>query len=419
MLGLDPKSTILNESEKRSKIDRIKAGFKDRYSEGREDARLAFYEGNEAMGLDAETTRIDTTLGTNPTFTTIRDLTETSNKEHRDARRRRGMGLSADPYEKLGQLGGTLAGDLTQDNTRSLWWLLNAAQATGNVIAEKALGMAQPALFEQKDTGISVPRYDITSDGKKVPAKLRAVEKTRANREAHDEAVKRGIINEDGSIRKGFSKKDGTFREKNVRPGDYAALMIPTGIAINAGLGLLNPLGGSGGYKAALPSEEDPTKTSNVVLEVAGKYLLGRTGGLLPYEQFKEHRPDVSEGEYRAYKAFKNSKETDLNPFDDGQVTLPFAVAKATTDGIHGPEVQFLGRSIPLTTTGIPFLGALAGGMAGVAGTFRKDKSRTRYVADGLRGGMIGLGAGSLAGVIAEEARRRAGGIAEENLGVS
>ena len=37
---------------------------------------------------------------------------------------------------RLGQNLGTLAGDLVADNTRNFYWLLNAAQATGNVIAE-------------------------------------------------------------------------------------------------------------------------------------------------------------------------------------------------------------------------------------------------------------------------------------------
>ena len=37
---------------------------------------------------------------------------------------------------------GTAAADLTQDVTRNFYWLLNAAQATGNVIAESGLAFA-------------------------------------------------------------------------------------------------------------------------------------------------------------------------------------------------------------------------------------------------------------------------------------
>ena len=188
-------------------------------------------------------------------------------------------------------------------------------------------------------------------------------------------------------------------------------------MAINAGIGLLNPLGGSGGYEAVLPSQEDPTKTSNVIGEVAAKYILGRTGNLAPYEEFVKHRPDVDVGEYNRYKAFKYDKQLDYD-ISDGNVNLvPGGVLKATTDGIHGPEVQFLGRSLPVTTTLIPYLGALAGGVAGV-------RSK-RPIARGLQYGLGGLAAGSAVGLIAEEARRRAssnnnqmqGGNAEQYLG--
>ena len=47
-------------------------------------------------------------------------------------------------------------------------------------------------------------------------------------------------------------------------------------------------------------------------------------------------------------------------------MTAPGRIAKFTADGIHGPEVQFLGRSLPVLTTAIPFATALAGGVAGV-----------------------------------------------------
>ena len=63
-------------------------------------------------------------------------------------------------------------------------------------------------------------------------------------------------------------------------------------------------------------SEDDPSKTSNVLGEVAAKYILGRTGNLLPWDEFKQVRPDVSKGEYMRYKAFKFDKEADFNPLD-------------------------------------------------------------------------------------------------------
>jgi len=116
-------------------------------------------------------------------------------------------------------------------------------------------------------------------------------------------------------------------------------------------------------------------------------------------------------------------------------VTLPTGVAKFTTDGIHGPELQFLGRSLPVTTALIPYLGALAGGVAGVyQPTYYDKKTQSRKMIEGrenkrpirrgLIGGMAGLGIGTATGLIAEEMRRRAssnnvqleGGNAEQYL---
>ena len=393
-------------------LKRVKSGFKDRYEEGREDYRQAYYAARELQGKDPEDARIKTTLATNPTAVMLRDLTNTSEPIYRERRKEMGMSLSDDIPTRIGQIGGTIANDLTQDHSRGLWWLLNAPQATGNVINEYALSKANPELFSHKDTGYYVP----VMDGKE-PKVYAKQEYTAENKDKYKKAVAAGLISTEGVKRKGIGQKDGRFTKRKFAPGDVASLAIPTGIAINAGIGLLNPLGGSGGYAAAVPSSEDPAKTENAVLEVAAKYILGKTGNLLPYEEFSKHRPDVDRGDYNRYKAFKYDKDTDLNIFDDGQVTLPTGVAKFTMEGIHGPELQFLGRSLPATTTLVPFLGALAGGVAGV---------RTkRPIKGGLLGGTAGLIAGSAAGMIGEEIRRRVssnanqleGGNAEQYLG--
>ena len=376
-------------------LGRAKAGFKDRYGEGREDYRQAYYAARELQELDPEDARIKTTFATNPTFVMARDLAGTSEPIYRGQRAERGMALSDDMPTRVGQIGGTIANDLTQDNTRQLWWLLNAAQATGNVLNEYALSKANPDLFKHDSTGLAVPVMDGAE-----PKVYSKQEYTAENKAKYKAAVQAGLISKEGTKRKGVGSKDGVFTKRRFAPGDVQALAIPTGVAINAGIGLLNPLGGSGGYSAAIPSEADPSKTDNALLEVAAKYILGKTGNLLPYDEFSKHRPDVSQADYNRYKAFKYDKDIDLNLFDDGKVTLPTGVAKFTTEGIHGPELQFLGRSLPATTTLIPYLGALAGGVAGV---------RTkRPIKGGLIGGLGGLAAGSAAGIITEEIRRRA-----------
>ena len=149
-------------------------------------------------------------------------------------------------------------------------------------------------------------------------------------------------------------------------------------------------------------SEEDPTQTSNVVGEVGLKYLMGRTGNLLPYDEFKKVRPDVSKDEYDAYQAFKYDKGLDLNPFDDGQTNV-YGAIKTTNEGIHGPELQFLGRSLPATTGIVPYAFALGGGLLGA----RAGRSRGQAAIGGLGGGMTGVIAGTVIGNTIEQERRR------------
>ena len=74
---------------------------------------------------------------------------------------------------------------------------------------------------------------------------------------------------------------------------------------------------------------------------------MGRTGQLLPYSEFSQVRPDVSREEYNKYQAFKYDK-TDWNPLD-GDIGMFAGAVRGTTEGIHGPGVQFLGRSLPVT----------------------------------------------------------------------
>ena len=122
----------------------------------------------------------------------------------------------------------------------------------------------------------------------------------------------------------------------------------------------MSPMGGAEGYEAVIPDEDNKKQSANPVLEVATKYLMGRTGNLLPYDEFSKERPDVSRGEYNAYKAFKYDKDVDLNPLDDGQMTLPGAA--------------------------------------------------------GLQYGLAGYAGGTAAGAIAEQIRRRAGSVSNDQL---
>ena len=394
-------------------LNRILAGFKDAYGEGRSDFSDAYKDAREKKNLGREGTRIDHLFGTNPTFVRARELLGIANDEDVKERNKRNLGLSNDRAKRVGQVMGTIGADLTQDHTRGVYWLLNAAQATGNVINEEILSKVRPDLYES----VKVKN----AQGEPIPVvEFESPEVPKQNR-AYQSALDAKIIDPGTGQRfKNVGMQGGYYTKRKYDPGMVDGLGWPSGIAINAGLGLLNPLGGSGGYEAAIPSKEDPTKTSNVLAEVGAKYLLGRTGNLLPYNDFVQERPDVSKGEYNAYKAFKWDKNLDLD-ITDGDFTLPTGIIKGTTDGIHGPELQFLGRSLPLLTTGLPFAGAVAGTAMGVARNRPGSRVRRKRqelnlkqidetIRDGHIGGFAGLAAGGGIGLLLEEERRRRNG---------
>ena len=313
----------------------------------------------------------------------------------KEVRESQGLGLEKEGKgRRAGQLLGAAAADLTQDTSRGFYWLLNALQASGAVLTETAYGMRRPELF-----GVTRTKDELGND-------IERTTRTTA------QAKRLGLIDETGETRRGVKlQKDPNagpndppfYVKQNYAPGDVNSLLIPTGIAINSGLGLLSPFGGSEGYEAAVPNQEDKSKTENVVQEIAAKYIMGRTGGLLPYDEFKKVRPDVSKGEYNAYKAFKYDKKMDYDPSDGTLSLAPGGALKFTDDGIHGPEMQFLGRSLPMTTGALPFISSLVGTAVGVGG---KGSTR-RPIRGGLIGGMTGLAAGQITGNLLEAERRR------------
>ena len=383
------------------------AAFNEAYGEGRDDYRSSFYEGRIEKDQDIDAPRIKSALGTNASLLRLRDYLGISDPVHRQVRLEKGMGPKSTFRGASGQLAGTFAADLTQDHTRELWWLLNAPQAIGNVTTEYALNEAAPDLY----------RSDLIEgpSGKPIPVITNASTPTQLS--LRQDAVDMGLIDKETDRRKrGVFNKDGYYAKRRFQPGHVASLSIPTGIAINAGIGLLNPVGGSEGYHAVLPSKEDPTKTSNMLGEVVAKYFLGRTGNLLPWEEFKKVRPDVSKNEYMAYKAFKWDKNLDYDPTDGNMNLAPLGILKATAEGIHGPEIQFLGRSLPVTTAATPFLGALAGTTAGAEiwtkGRFGRNPKNA--ILGALASGLTGLTAGGGLGIGIENERRRRNALSNE-----
>lgn len=377
-----------------------RSAFNEEVGRGPDDQAKMFYKTREIQGLDDDAPRMDKTLGEHPLVYRIRENLGIADKDAMEARAQLGMEMKQTPGGRVGQLGGALAADLIQDKTRSIWWLLNAAQAAGNVINDYGLKRANPSLYGSTDLNVPFNIHDLEAQGLTE-------------------------VSESGRIipKPGIYGANGQAKQRNYRSGMVGALGVPVGFAINQGMGLMTPFGGYEGYEAVVPDANDPSKSANPLLEVASKYILGRTGNLLDWDEFKKVRPDVSKGEYNAYKAFKYDKAIDVNPFDDGHISLPGGVLRATTDGIHGAELQFLGRSLPVNTALIPFLSSVAGTMAGVR---RGKKYRPggelagqvdpNAVKRGLAGGTAGALGGMIVGNVLEDERRRRNAASNNNL---
>ena len=209
--------------------------------------------------------------------------------------------MRGDIGARASQVAGVVQSDVMQDGLRNIWWFINAPQALTNLVADETVQREGYKILERENEPI------IKNRGYRMAATLPAVL-----------ATSFGIGN--------------VMREE--------------------------------GYKAVLPGEGDPRVSENPIAEAGARYFLGRTGGLLPYDEFVKERPDVSKEEYYKYKSYLFDKESDINPLD-GDFNLG-GVVKGTVDGIHGPEVAFLGKSIPALTGMVPIATAIAGTRRGM-----------------------------------------------------
>jgi hypothetical protein len=205
------------------------------------------------------------------------------------------------------QAAGVGVADLASDGLRNIWWFLNAPQA-----------LTQLAMLQ----GTQNAAQDFQAPGRQAPL----------------------------------------IKNRTVRMATTLPALV--GISLAVGNAYRQP-----GYKAAVPSEADPTQTADPLAELGSRYFLGRTGALLPYDEFVKERPDVSKGEYDAYKSYLFGNAMPL---------------KATTEGIHGPEVTFLGKSIPIATGVLPAVAAVIGGRFGArkAGARLADRGDLNRAAD-------------------------------------
>lgn len=121
-------------------------------------------------------------------------------------------------------------------------------------------------------------------------------------------------------------------------------LIYGSGLALGLGSGNFNPLnfaegGRQQGFQAVTPNTDDPRQSDNALVDYTiQRGFFGRTGRLLPWEQFTQERPDVGYETYAKYQDYLKD-----------QGVLGLGVAKGTMDGVDGPEARIAGyRVTPL-----------------------------------------------------------------------
>jgi len=227
---------------------------------------------------------------------------------------------------RAAQAAGVVSADIATDGARNIWWFLNAPQAVASMAALSALHHGQKG--------------------------------------SEDVVRAKGIPQENVQVP--------TMKRRGYR----LAATLPSVIAMSAAVG---NIGRKPGYKQVVPSAEDPRQTADPWQEALSRYFLGRTGRLLPYKEFSRERPDVSPDEYRRYKAYSFDQKTDLNPLD-GDFNILGAL-RGTTQGIHGPEVNFMGKSIPIGTGVLPVAAGVLGARMGTKKAMKRlvDKRGTEW----------------------------------------
>lgn len=128
------------------------------------------------------------------------------------------------------------------------------------------------------------------------------------------------------------------------------------------------------GYKAVAPKskEEDPTGQTpqSIPLEFALRAGLGMRSQLLPYQEFKQERPDVAPSTYIQYRRYVQAKPQPgslvaIDPEGQSFTTIG-GLIKGSAKGLNDPELRIKG--MPITASGL--LGTAAG-LATTAGLYQ------------------------------------------------
>lgn len=257
------------------------------------------------------------------------------------------------PAAKAAYVGGRLANDFIGDGSRIPYWFFNHPLAATGALGQMTATAAGLAPDYRKE------REQLQGDGQPNITK-EMVDKKFAERMGmrYPGAESRGLP---------------VGLARGIIPLTAATSLV----AASGNHDILNIAQGgrTRGYEAVLPSENDPRQTTNPLAEAALRYVVGRSGRLLPWEEFTEERPDVSRSDYEAAKAHQ---------FDRGP--LGIGLIKGTTRNLEGePEITAMGFRVPLSGMGA-VAGSLGGAVVGARGADRLIEAhiRRRQI-DGLK----------------------------------
>jgi hypothetical protein len=225
------------------------------------------------------------------------------------------VGPAGELARRAAQVAGSAVQDTQRQGMQGIYWFINAPEALASTIGQTA----QHDLLRE-------------SKGRKLPFTDRRI-------------GQRDAVSPAGGGGAGVQKD--AFRTSGVGLRSSMPFIAATGIASGTILPQLSMAGD--GYKAVLPDSEDSSESTNPLAEAALR-VLGRKGSLQAYSDFQKARPDVSKGDYLRYQAYLQGNR---NPI------------KATMEGIHGPEVNLFGKSIPLLTGLIPLAAGVIGARRG------------------------------------------------------
>lgn len=184
----------------------------------------------------------------------------------------------------------------------------------------------------------------------------------------------------------------------NVTERQLDLMSLPTATAINFGIGNVSRLPG---FAQTAPDPDDPTKTADPLQEVLNRHVLNRSGKLLPWDQFRQERPDVSQKQYDDYKNYLYAEKG----------LLGLNALKGTMHGIDGPTITFLGKDVPVSQAVLPTLGTIVGttlaarrarGRYGGKLANNVDNASWKLTGEAALGGLMGAGVGTAAGAVTE-----------------